>query len=181
MKQVPFGAVKHAKVHVQAQLRALCSDGGQGLFLLCCRVSFTRQCVAGPGYRQQVASEVAAIHGRYIGRLQHLQRLGLVPIEQMPFVFGQAFYRLQRQLQALHQLGCSDPAELARAGCRQQIQADVGRRCAVRQRGLQVYLQIVWRQVVVLRADTILKVAPGIARQRQQVSLVVPTQAAGSA
>ena len=63
----------------------------------------------------------------------------------------------------------ADPAEALRARGGQQVQADVGRRGAVRDHVARHDLQVVGRQVVVLGADDALEQAPGVARDVVEV------------
>ena len=127
VKQVPPGVVQAAEVHRHAQLHALPTDVFKLLLFIGRGVSLARQGVACAAGRQQVACQVAAVNGRHISGLQHLQRFGLVPVIQMPVVLGQLVHGAQRRLQARHHVAGADPAKLARAGHSQQVQADVGR------------------------------------------------------
>ena len=80
-------------------------------------------------------------------------------------MLGQTLQRLQRRRQSLGHLERADEAELACARHRQQVQADVGRRGAVRHLRLRHELHVVGRQVGVFGADVALVEAPGVARQ----------------
>ena len=136
MKQPPLGVVQAAEIHRGVQrltasgqtLQRGLGDGAIGAVL--------RQRDAGLGHGQQQASQVAAVHRRDIGRLQHFQCAGVVPVEQMAVVLGQFFDAVERGFEPPHQLAGADPAELAGAAHGQQVQADVGRRGAVRHGGL---------------------------------------------
>ena len=91
-------------------------------------------------------------------------------------MLGQFVDAVQRCLEAPDDFVGTDPAEFARAADGQQVQADVGRRRAVRQQGVGDELQVVGRQVVVLSPDAALEKTPGVARQRHQVALVAGIQ-----
>ena len=119
--------------------------------------------------RDQMAGQVAAVDGGHIGGQQHCQGLGVVPVQKMPVVPGQLVQRIQRCFQAGSQIGHADPARLCRAGAAQEVQADIGRRGAVRQHFKRQDLQVVGRQAMVLRRHTALKKAPGVLRHALQV------------
>jgi hypothetical protein len=153
VKEVALGAVKAAEVHGHAQLFAALAERHQVGGLEPDRCPPGRQLAKGLRHRQQVAGEVAAVYGGDIGRQQHLQRARFIPVEQVALVLGQGFHRVQRGGQPSGHFGAGDPAEFARAGHGHQVQADVGGRGAVGQRGLGLHLQVVGRQVLVFGAD----------------------------
>jgi len=119
-----------------------------------------------------MARKITAVYSGHVSWRQHGQRAGVVPVEQMAVVFRQALHRVQGGLQPLDHAIDRNPAELARAGHRQQIQADVGRRGAVGDSGFGLHLQVVGRQVTVIWSDTSLKKLPGLARQLVKVLTV---------
>ena len=82
----------------------------------------------------------------------------------------------ERRLQPLDGLARPDPAEVARARHRQQIEADIGRRCAMRHHRRRVFLEIVRRQHVVGRRDEGFEEAPGPPRDQAQALRVVRGQ-----
>ena len=180
MKQVPLGVVQTAEVHAHAQVHALRGNAFKLLLFKRGGVGLVCQAGARTADRQQVTRQVAAVNGGHIGGLQYLQRFSLVPVVQMPVVFGHALYRAKCCLQAVNHVCSADPAKLARAGYRQQIQTNVGGRCAVRQRGLGVHLQVVGRQVVVLWGDAVFKKAPGVLCNARQVSTLPGIKPLGS-
>ena len=94
----------------------------------------------------------------------------------MAIVLGQLVNRAQRRLQACDHVLGGDPAEFARTRHCQQVKANIGRRRAVRQRRLGIYLQIVGGQIVVQWGDAVFKKAPRVLRNVSQVSALVSCQ-----
>ena len=139
-------------------------------------VRCTRQFQTGLGHRQQVADKVAAVDRGNVHRQQRCAALGVVPIHEVAAVALHAAQGGQRGLQPRQHVLRADPAELARAGHAQQVQADVGGRSAVRHHVVRRDLQIVRRQVVVRRADAALEQTPGVARNGREVDLVLDRQ-----
>ena len=172
VEQVALAVVEAPEVHRHGQRPATLGDDQQvGLGRTFIRAG-ARQRPAGLRHGEQQAGEVAAVDGRHVGRRQDLQRPGVVPVQQVPAVARQALDRVQRGLQAAGQLPGTDPAELAGAAHRQQVQADIGRRGPVGDGRLRDQLQVVRRQVVVLGTDAALEEAPGVSRQLQQVGAI---------
>ena len=174
MKQAPAGAVQKPVVRRQRQglhapgqhlkLGALCITRHRHTVAPLCTKIKTRL-----GGGEQVATQVAAVDGGHIGGQQHCQGLGVVPVQKMPLVPGQLVQRIQRCFQAGSQIGHADPARLCCAGAAQKVQADIGRRGAVRQHFKRQDLQVVGRQAMVLCRHTALKKAPGVLRHALQV------------
>ena len=177
VKQVPFGVVQNTEIHRHTKVHALGCNKFKLLLFLAGGVSPDCQAAAGSADCQQVPGQISAVYCGHISRLKHLQGLSLVPVKQVPFMFGHFVYGVKGGLQPRNHVPSADPAKLARAGHRQQIHADVGRRCAVGQRGLGVYLQVVWRQKIVCRGDAIFKKAPGVAGYAREVSALIGTKA----
>ena len=173
VKQVPLGVVKAAKVHGHTQAHAVRRNLFELLIFNHSCVSLACQAGACATYSQQVPCQVAIVNGRNIGRMQDLQCFGLVPVVQMPVMLGHAFHRGKSCLQSAYHILRTDPAELACACHCQQVQADVCGRCTVRERGLGVYLQIVWRQVIVKRGNAPFKKSPGVLGNTCQVNAVL--------
>ena len=84
----------------------------------------SRQPAAGVGQRDQVAGQVAAVHGRDVARLQRAQVGRVVPVVEMAAEALQPRHRGERRLQPLDRVGQPDPAEIVRAG---RATADRGR------------------------------------------------------
>ena len=131
-----------------------------------------RQFQAGLGHGQQVAAEVAAVHGGHIHRQQSCAGLRVVPVQEVAPVTLHRGQRGQRGLQARDQLFGAYPPERPGAGRAQQVQADIGRRGAVRHHVVRRHLQVVGWQVLVLGAHAALEQAPGVACDVLQISPV---------
>ena len=115
---------------------------------------------------------VAAVDGGDVRRCQDGQALRVVPVVEVTAMARQLLQRVQRRRHALGEPGRADEAHLARTGRCQQVQADVGRRGAVRHHHVRTELHVVGRQMMVAHTDMALVVAPGLACQRAQVSTV---------
>ena len=118
--------------------------------------------------RQQMGAEVAAVDRGDVARLERLDAPRVVPVEQVAAVLLEPLDRRQRGLDARQRVAQAQPAEIARARDREQIQRDVGRRGAVRGHRVRRLLQVVGRQVVFGCGDRGLEVAPGDARRAAQ-------------
>ena len=141
---------------------------------LCPRRAERLTCKLGAGLRhgEQGTGKVAAVDRRHIHRQQRRFVLGVVPVQEVTAVARHLGQRLQCGLEPCQQVLRADPAELARAGSAQHVQADVGRRSAVRDQRLRGELQVVGRQVVVFGADAALEQSPGVARVVFEVGLI---------
>ena len=146
--------------------------GAQRLLGCTCVQRRGNQCGAGLGHGQQVAAEVAAVDGGHVARQQRRASAGVGPVHEVAAVSGQGVQRAQRGLQPGQQVLRADPAERARTGRAQQVQADVGRRGAARQHLLRQDLQVVGRQVVIGRRHRAFVVPPVVARQVAQPGLL---------
>src|SRR5215210_8101414 len=116
--------------------------------------------------------QIPAVHGRDILRHERFQSARVVPVEEVaakPWKLGK---RLESQLKSFDELKCSDVAEVVRRDCRKQKQTDVGRRGAVRDDGLRVFLKIVRRQPLIFLADEGLEESPRAARDQMRHLLV---------
>ena len=120
-----------------------------------------RPFVAGGRHGDQMAGEIAAVDARYVERMQRHQRPGFVPIVEMAAIGLQLLDRGDGGFQPLGGIGEPDPAEIARRQDRQQIDADIGRRCAGGHHRSRDFLEIVRRQHVVLGRDEGLEIEPG--------------------
>ena len=124
------------------------------------------------GEGEQVAGEVAAVDGRHVRGLERVQVPRVVPVVQVPAIPLEALDRRERRLETLDHLHRADPAEVACGHGRQEVQADVGRRRAVRDRRSGVILEVVRRQPVVVRPDERLEEPPRQAGDAAQRVLV---------
>jgi len=116
---------------------------------------------AGIGEGDQVAGEIAAVHGRDIGWFQRAHVLGGVPVEEVAAVSLQPAHAVQRRLHSLECLQRAGPAEITCGDGRKQIQAHVGGRGSARDDRLGLFLEIVRRQHVVGGGDECFEEAPG--------------------
>ena len=172
VEEVPFGVVEEPELGLPREVLAAIGQRAQ----LWSRGIRARQLPAGPGHREQMAAQVAAVHGGHVHRQQCGTRQRVVPVEEMATVARQRRKRAERGLEARHQLGRVDPAEPIRAGRAQQVHADVRRRRAVRRHVARGGLQVVRRQVLVLRADAAFEEPPGVARDAFEVGAILPWQ-----
>ena len=118
--------------------------------------------------REQMAGEVAAVHGRDVARLERAQLARVVPVVEVAAEALQARQRRERRLEPLHRVEEAEPAEVAGRDHRQQIEPDVGGRRAVRDDRPRVLLEVVGRQEGGPRPDEGLEEAPGPARGRAE-------------
>ena len=102
-----------------------------------------------------------------------MQRGGVIPVVQMAVVLVQTVNAAQRGVQARDQVGGGDPAKLACTGDGQQVQPDVGGRCAVGHRAFRRHLQVVGRQKMIVGAYQFFKELPGLAGQLIGIFLFV--------
>ena len=184
---MPLAVVEEGKVRLPGQLLAAIGHAAQAALRLIIGSRWRRtarkirlrpavgQRQAGLRDGQQVAAEVAAVDGGDVHRQQRLAARGVVPVEEVAPMALQAIDAVQGVLQPAEQLRRVDPAEFARASHAQQVQADVGRRGALRQHVMRRRLQVVWRQVTVGRRHAALEVAPSVTRQHVQVRAILLT------
>src|ERR1041385_6399288 len=111
-----------------------------------------------------MASEVSAVHRRHVSRLERPEVACLVPIVEMAAEALETAHAGQDRFEALDGLECPDPAEIPGGDRREQREADVGRRGAMRHDPFGIFLEIVWGQVVVRRADEYLEETPAAPR-----------------
>ncbi len=124
--------------------------------------------VTGVGQGDQMARQIAAVDRRDILRIERAQIARIVPVEEMAPPFGHARHGFERGFQPLDGLQRTDPAEVAGAGRRQKIQAEIGGRGPVGDHRLGQFLKIVRREHVLQRGDEGLEKAPGLARDQAQ-------------
>ena len=117
--------------------------------------------LAGVGERDQVAGQVAAVHGRHIARLQRAQVGRIVPIVEMPAEARHPRHGGQCRFQPLDGVQQPGPPKIMRGRGRQQIEADIGGRGPARQHGRRVLLEVVGRQHVVGRRHEGFEEPPG--------------------
>src|ERR1700733_14695406 len=122
---------------------------------------FLNQIAAAPGKGQQMPGDISAVDGGDVLGIQRMKIAGVVPVEQVAMELFEFSDRVKRSLDALGRLRRSHPREIASRQGRKEVEPDVGRRSAVSHDGLGVFLNIVWRQEMLLRGDKGLKEAPG--------------------
>ena len=81
---------------------------------------------AGLRHGEQVRAEVAAVHRGHVARWQRLQRLGVVPVEEVAAVALHAVQGGQRGFEPREHVFGADPAEAPRAQGAEQVEPDVG-------------------------------------------------------
>src|SRR5947208_2932785 len=108
--------------------------------------------------------EVAAVDRRHVAWQQWLQRLRVVPVEEVPLMALELRHRRQRVLRALEQLSAGDVAEVVRGEIGEQRQAYVRRRRPMGDDFGGMLLEVVGRQPVVLGTDEYLEEPPRLAR-----------------
>ncbi len=124
-----------------------------------------------------MAGQIAAVHRRDVSRVQRAQGLRVVPVVKVAAMAFQAGHAGQAVGGAFEQLPGRDVAEIVRRQIGQQRQPHIGRRGAMRQRGGAVFLVIVRRQPVVIRADESLEISPGLARDAAKIVRLFGAQA----
>ena len=83
--------------------------------------------LAGVGQRDEVSGQIAAIDRGHILRVERMEILRIVPVEEMAAMAGHPMHGRERRLQPLGGVQGADPPQIARAGDRHQIKADVRR------------------------------------------------------
>ena len=109
----------------------------------------------------EVPGEVAGVDGGDVRRGQRVEGPGVVPVEQVALVLLQPVDRVQRPLDPRDRLLGADPAVVGRRDADQHVEPDVRRRRAVRDDRGGLLLEVVGRQVVLLRPDEGLEEVPG--------------------
>ena len=95
-----------------------------------------------------MSGEIAAVHRGDIARLERPQVLRVVPVVEVAAVGGMRASVPRVASMRSERVAQPAPAEVARRDDRQQVQADVGRRGAVRDHRPRVLLEIVGRQML---------------------------------
>ncbi len=125
------------------------------------RLGLVEPFFAGIGEGDQVAGEIAAVHGRDIGGFQRTHVLGGIPVEEVAAVSLQPAHAVQRRFHSLERLQRAGPAEITCGNGGEQIQPHVGGRGSACDYRLRVFLEIVRRQHVVGDGDEGFEEAPG--------------------
>src|SRR5262249_50845884 len=101
---------------------------------------------------------------------------GVVPVVEVAAAALEGVQRVDGRGDAIERVENAQPAEVVSRERRQQIEADVGRRRAVRDHGLRVLLEVVRRYRVVLGTDEGLEEVPGPSRRPAQRAGIVVAQ-----
>ena len=132
-----------------------------------------RQFPEAAGEHQQTAGQIAAINHGHVSGVQWCQRACVVPIEEMPVVPLQARERCERPLRTDQQLSDGTIAEIPGCQIGQDRHADVGRTRSRRDDQIRIQLDVVRRQPVIFRRDTLLKITPCPSRQHAKKVILV--------
>ena len=123
------------------------------------------QCI---GERDQVAGEIAAVDGGDVSGIERPEIARAVPVIEMAAEAIEAAHGFECRLQPLDRLGRSHPPEVAGSCCRQEIEAEIGRRRSMGERRKWVLLEVVRRQHVIGRRHEALEEPPGSTRDQPQ-------------
>jgi hypothetical protein len=114
--------------------------------------------------RDEVTGEVSTVdRGNVFGIERPEVTRGIPVIEVAPETL-QAVHRPKRSFEPLNCSDGADPPEIVRGNGREEIQPQVGGRCAVSHDWCRLFLKIVGRKGVVFRADKGLEEPPGSPR-----------------
>ena len=119
-------------------------------------------------HRQQMPGQIAAVDRGYIGRVQHPQIAGVIPVIEMPAKPGHRAHSVQRLFKPVQSVGLADPAHVMCCHGGQQIQPDIGGRGAPGQSGARGFLKVVGGQEIVGPGHMGFKIAPGAAGNQAQ-------------
>ena len=115
-----------------------------------------------------MAGKVAAVHRRDIERRQRRARLRVVPVVEMALVPLELRHRVERIGRTQDELARRNVAEVVGGEIREQREAHVRRRRAMRDDRDRMLLIVVGRQPPVVRTDERLEERPGPSRERAQ-------------
>ena len=117
------------------------------------------------GAGQKRGGEISAVHRGDIARAQGAQRVDIVPVIELAAPLFHALKRFHRGQEPFEQLLIAEEAERTRRDAGDQIEADVGGRCAAGRADGGIDLHVVRRQGVFSCGDICLKETPRLARQ----------------
>src|SRR5256714_7063638 len=107
-----------------------------------------------------MTSEVAAVYGRDVPGLEYAQLVEVVPVEKVAVEPPHSLERTEDLFHAIDHLRSRDESEVHTAHSRQQLQTDVGRRCAQGEHWLRVFLEIVGSEPVRFLRHELLEIRP---------------------
>ncbi len=122
------------------------------------------------GECDQVAGEIAAVDRGDILRLQRPEIRRVVPVVEVAAEPLHPAHCPQRRREPVRHVAEADPAEVARRGHRQQIEADIGRRRSPGELGLRRLLIVVGRQEILLGSGEALEIGPCASGDQTQVA-----------
>jgi hypothetical protein len=111
----------------------------------------------------QVPCQIAAVDGGNVDGIERSQVSRVVPVEEMATEAPQARHGIERILEPFRHVEDPDPAEVVGDGRTQQVETQIGRRGAVGDGWLGVFLEVVRRERVVLFTHERLEETPGAA------------------
>src|SRR5262249_24369851 len=126
--------------------------------------------------RNQACQQVAAVHRRDVGRLQWLQRVGQVPVVEVPVKALQLVERVEGFFEPIEQCSQAEIAEIVGRERREKGQPHVRRGRAVSDLSFGVLLIVVRRQPVVLGRHESLEKGPRLTGQAAKVYAFVSRQ-----
>ena len=110
-----------------------------------------------------MAGHVAAIDGGDVERWQRLEGSGVVPIIEMAAVTLHFIQRREGAAGSADEVRGGDKSKIVSGQVRQKRHTDVGGRGAMGRSLGRIFLEIVWRQIVIDGADEGFEESPGSA------------------
>ena len=123
--------------------------------------------------REQVPGQISAVHRRHVVRPQRLQRVRVVPVVKMPAETHELVHRFDRARGPLYQDFDGNILEIVSRQIGQKRQADVSRRSSTGDSPGRIFLKIVGRQIVIVRASKLLEELPSSAGNHVQENIIV--------
>ena len=120
------------------------------------------------GECDEVAGQIATVHGRDIARLERTQICCVIPVVEVTAILGHARQCGEGRFEPFDGIVQPDPAEIMRARRREKIYTEIGRGGATGQHRHRVFLEIIrWQHIVGSRYEG-LEVSPGPARRHPE-------------
>ena len=118
--------------------------------------------------RYQVAGKIPAVDRRYISGIEWTKIARVIPIVEMPAESLQAAHRRKCFFEPIDRRREAQPAEIPRGKHGKKIEAQIGRRGAVRDDRVRILLIVVRRKHVVFRRHECFEEVPSAARREAQ-------------
>ena len=167
IKQLAHRIIKRRKIHRREQ--GVDATGQRFVALL-----------PGEGLRHaQPRPAVAAVHGGQKGRVQRLQRAGIVPVVKVAAAAGQALHAADEPREKGQRFVGGDDPDIAGRDSGRRSQPHIGGRRAVRRPLRRLVLDVVRRKKMLLLGAEFRKIAPGVRRAGRKPVPVGPAQAFG--